>query len=216
MFYVFSLRCIVNDKLFTYRIFKLQTDVDVMKKNGFTLMELIIVIVILGVLAVTAAPRFLGIQESAREAVLEGVAGAMEGVITQVTSKAIIAGLDPDATNPGDQSNYVIDFGIGRVEVDWGTLCPESEGDEGNKLEMIDFLTLSEDDNLTSAVGNRHTVVGYTHSFSEADLNSNNLTDDALPAGCYVIYDSFGGRVTGNECPVDGCECTVRVVNDEC
>ena len=211
-----SLRCIVNDKLLTYRIFKLQTDVDVMKKNGFTLMELIIVIVILGVLAVTAAPRFLGIQESAREAVLEGVAGAMEGVITQVTSKAIIAGLDPDATNPGDQSNYVIDFGIGRVEVDWGTLCPESEGDEGNKLEMIDFLTLSEDDNLTSAVGNRHTVVGYTHSFSEADLNSNNLTDDALPAGCYVIYDSFGGRVTGNECPVDGCECTVRVVNDEC
>ena len=81
---------------------------------------------------------------------------------------------------------------------------------------MIDFLTLSEDDNLTSAVGNRHTVVGYTHSFSEADLNSNNLTDDALPAGCYVIYDSFGGRVTGNECPAGGCECTVRVVNDEC
>lgn len=63
-------------------------------------MELIIVVVILGVLAVTAAPRFLNIQESAREAVLEGVAGAMEGVITQVTSKAIIVGLNPDATKP--------------------------------------------------------------------------------------------------------------------
>ncbi|MFA0310129.1 type II secretion system protein [Vibrio splendidus] len=187
-----------------------------MKKNGFTLMELIIVIVILGVLAVTAAPRFLNIQESAREAVLEGVAGAMEGVITQVTSKAIIVGLDPSAENPDDQGDYVIDFGIGRVEVDWGTLCPESEGDKGDELDMIDFLTLSEDDNLTSAVGNRHTVVGYTHSFSEADLNRNNLSDAALPAGCYVIYDSFGGRVTGNECPADGCECTVRVVNDEC
>ncbi len=189
---------------------------DVMKKNGFTLMELIVVIVILGVLAVTAAPRFLNIQESAREAVLEGVAGAMEGVITQVTSKAIIAGLNPSAENPDDQGDYVIDFGIGRVEVDWGTLCPESEGDKGDELDMIDFLTLSEDDNLTSAVGNRHTVVGYTHSFSQADLDSNNLIDDALPAGCYVIYDSFGGRVTGNECPAGGCECTVRVVNDEC
>ncbi|MFA0542261.1 type II secretion system protein [Vibrio sp. 10N.222.52.B7] len=186
-----------------------------MKKNGFTLMELIIVIVILGVLAVTAAPRFLGIQESAREAVLEGVAGAMEGVITQVTSKAIIVGLDPSAENPDDQGDYVIDFGIGRVEVDWGTLCPESEGDKGDKLDMIDFLTLSEDDDLTSAVGNRHTVVGYTHSFSEADLNSNNITDDALPSGCYVIYDSFG-RTNGSECPEGGCECTVRVVNDDC
>lgn len=99
-------------------------------------------IVILGVLAVTAAPRFLNIQESAREAVLEGVAGAMEGVITQVTSKAIIVGLNPDATNPGDQSNYVIDFGIGSVEVDWGTLCPESEGESGDALNMLDFLTL--------------------------------------------------------------------------
>ena len=43
----------------------------------------------------------------------------------------------------------------------------------------------------------------------EADLSSNNLTDDALPSGGYVIYDCFGGRVTGSECPV-------RVVNDEC
>ncbi|MEZ8393697.1 type II secretion system protein [Vibrio cyclitrophicus] len=187
-----------------------------MKKNGFTLMELIIVVVILGVLAVTAAPRFLNIQESAREAVLEGVAGAMEGVITQVTSKAIIVGLNPDATNPGDQSNYVIDFGIGSVEVDWGTLCPESRGESGDKLNMLDFLTLSDDDSIISDYGNRHTVVGYNQPFSDADLNSNNITDDALPSGCYFIYDSFGGRTSGDTCPVDGCECTVRVMNDEC
>ncbi len=178
-------------------------------------MELIVVIIILAVLAVTAAPRFLNIQESAREAVLEGVAGAMEGVITQVTSKAIIAGLNPSAENPDDQGDYVIDFGIGRVEVDWGTLCPESEGDKGNKLNMLHFLTLSDDDSIISELGNRHTVVGYTQPFSDADLNSNNITDDALPSGCYVLYDSFG-REDASKCPVGGCECTVRVVNDEC
>lgn len=178
-------------------------------------MELIIVIVILGVLAVTAAPRFLNIQESAREAVLEGVAGAMEGVITQVTSKAIIAGLDPSSTSSTDQSNYVIDFGIGRVEVDWGTLCPESEGDEGDELKMIDFLMLSEDNSLTSAVGNRHTVIGYTHSFSDEDLDRSNIIDANLPPGCYVIYDSFG-RVDNSKCPDEGCECTVRIVNNNC
>ncbi|OED90979.1 hypothetical protein OAQ_02270 [Vibrio cyclitrophicus ZF30] len=106
-------------------------------------MELIIVIVILGVLAVTTAPRFLNIQESAREAVLEGVAGAMEGVITQVTSKAIIAGLDPDASNPGDQSNYVIDFGIGSVEVDWGNALPREPGRVGRQIDddrLYDFV----------------------------------------------------------------------------
>ena len=185
-----------------------------MKKNGFTLMELIVVIVILGVLAVTAAPRFLNIQESAREAVLEGVAGAMEGVITQVTSKAIIVGLNPDATNPGDQSNYVIDFGFGSVEVDWGTLCPESRGESGDKLKMLDFLTLSDDDSLTSDFANRYTVVGYEYPFTTGDLGGAIIDD--LSSGCYVLYDSFGGRTSGDTCPVDGCECTVRVMNDEC
>ncbi len=214
MFHVFSLRCIVIDKSFTYRMFKFQIDVGVMKKNGFTLIELIVVIIILGVLAVTAAPRFLGIQESAREAVLEGVAGAMEGVITQVTSKAIIVGLDPAASNPSDQSNYVIDFGIGSVEVDWGTLCPESRGESGDKLNMLDFLTLSDDDSLTSDFANRYTVVGYEYPFTTSELDGPII--NVLPSGCYVLYDSFGGRVSGNSCPDGGCECTVEVVNDEC
>ena len=81
---------------------------------------------------------------------------------------------------------------------------------------MLHFLTLSDDDSIISELGNRHTVVGFTQPFSQADLDRNNITDDALPSGCYVLYDSFGGRVTGNECPAGGCECTVRIVNDEC
>ncbi|EKO3844287.1 prepilin-type N-terminal cleavage/methylation domain-containing protein, partial [Vibrio harveyi] len=47
------------------------------RKSGFTLIELVVVIVILGILAVTAAPRFLNIQDDARKARLEGMKGAI-------------------------------------------------------------------------------------------------------------------------------------------
>ncbi|MGB6294108.1 MAG: type II secretion system protein [Vibrio anguillarum] len=64
------------------------------RQNGFTLIELVVVIVILGILAVTAAPRFLNLQDDAREASLQGLKGAMQGAAGIVYGKAAIDGKD--------------------------------------------------------------------------------------------------------------------------
>lgn len=63
-----------------------------MKKNnqGFTLIELIIVIVILGILAVTAAPRFLDLAGDARASTLQALEGATRGASSIVYSKSIV------------------------------------------------------------------------------------------------------------------------------
>ncbi|WP_025819547.1 type II secretion system protein [Shewanella marina] len=49
-------------------------------QRGFTLIELVVVIIILGVLAVVAAPKFLNIKGDAQAAVLKGYAGAVKSM----------------------------------------------------------------------------------------------------------------------------------------
>lgn len=68
------------------------------KQAGFTLIELIIVIVILGILAVTAAPQFFNFGGDARSSTVRGMEGSVKAAADLVYARSAIQGSERDAT----------------------------------------------------------------------------------------------------------------------
>ena len=85
-------------------------------QKGFTLIELIVVIVILGILAATALPRFINVATDARMAAMNGMAGGLRSAVVLAQSRYVATGSTTATT---------VNMGLtGAVDVAAGTGIP--------------------------------------------------------------------------------------------
>lgn len=86
------------------------------KQSGFTLIELIVVIVLLGILAAFALPRFADTKSEANIAALEAIGGAILSAAHLVHAKALVLGVQ-------EQEETEIDLdgdGVEDIEIRFG------------------------------------------------------------------------------------------------
>jgi len=69
------------------KVFSLHSVKSLNNQRGFTLIELVIVVVILGFLAVTAIPKFLDLTDQAKQANIEGMAGGFATGVSLVRAQ---------------------------------------------------------------------------------------------------------------------------------
>ncbi|PMM04184.1 MSHA biogenesis protein MshA [Vibrio kanaloae] len=130
------------------------------RQGGFTLIELVVVIVILGILAVTAAPRFLNLQSDARSASLQGLKGAMAGAAGIVYGTAAINGEETKPTVTAASSASGVNLVFGYPEASSAGIGAAVDGLNGD-----DWV------NLTNHVSNANSTIVYAFSGTENTAN---------------------------------------------
>lgn len=134
------------------------------KQMGFTLIELIMVIVILGILAAFALPRFQDFGSNARAATIQGI----EGAVRSASAIAHAACLADNGCNQGAAGETVAVEGL-TIDMEFG--YPAAD-DTNNGLEDVAQIS-----------GNDITYTWDTTTGATIDI-----AGAATPANCQVTY----------------------------
>jgi len=121
------------------------------KNNGFTLIELVIVIIVLGILAAVAIPKFMNMQQDASRAVIQNVSATLKAAVDLVNVKKQIDGAETSV----DYNGHTIVLVDGNPKPDASQMRHLLNMDLPTTTWTPNWLTVACDDSQFCILGNR-------------------------------------------------------------